>query len=591
MIRLPAGCPLGSLPCGPVCIPEGVACASADLGSGTSSLLASLAFSAGSLSPDFNPATTAYTLVIPGSLPTSLQVTPTAAPPASLVYINGSPVPSGTASPPIAVGLGVMTLTISLGSAGESGGSYQVVVQRATYAKASNTGVGDRFGSAVALSGDTLVVAAPQEDSSARGINGTGSDDLAPDSGAVYVFVRTSTSWALQAYLKAQNADLGDRFGSAVALSGDTLVVGASDEDSDSAANPADNSRAGSGAAYVFVRVGGAWTQQAYLKASSPDAGDAFGTSLSLAGDTLAVGAPGEASRATGIGGNELDNGAPASGAVYVFVRSGTSWTQQAYVKASNSEASDGFGVSVTLDGDTLAVGAPGEASSAAGVNGNQADNSASSAGAVYVFARSGPSWAQQAYVKAGNTGAKDRFGSSVALSADSLAVGAPAEASSAVGINGNGLDDSALFSGAVYVFSRSAALWTQQAYVKASNTGASDQFGSSVSLAADWLAVGAPGEASFAQGAGGDQADNRAPGAGAVYLFQRSGTSWAQATYLKATNTAAQSAFGSAVALVAGSLAVGAPSESGGSTGINGPRTARLLAQSGAAYLSAVGP
>jgi hypothetical protein len=150
--------------------------------------------------------------------------------------------------------------------------------------------------------------------------------------------------------------------------------------------NQADNSATSSGAAYVFVRSGATWTQQAHLKASNTEAGDQFGTNIAISGDTLVVGASIEGSNATGVNGNQADNSASFSGAAYVFVRSGTSWSQQAYLKASNNEAGDQFGSSVALSGDTLVVGTQGEDSNAVGVNGNQADNSASFSGAVYVF-------------------------------------------------------------------------------------------------------------------------------------------------------------------------------------------------------------
>jgi hypothetical protein len=136
----------------------------------------------------------------------------------------------------------------------------------------------------------------------------------------------------------------------------------------------------------VFVRNGVTWMQQAYLKASNTGAGDGFGDSVALHGDTLAVGAPGEASAATGINGNQADNSASSAGAVYVFVRNGATWMQQAYLKASNTRAGSLVGLSVALYGDTLAVGANGESSAATEVNGNQQDNTADSAGAVYVF-------------------------------------------------------------------------------------------------------------------------------------------------------------------------------------------------------------
>jgi trimeric autotransporter adhesin len=125
------------------------------------------------------------------------------------------------------------------------------------------------------------------------------------------------------------------------------------------------------------------WTN---LKASNTGAGDRFGYSVALSGDTLAVGAYGEASAAQGVGGNQDDNGATDSGAVYVFRRSGSAWAQEAYLNASNTGVSDYFGYSVALSGDTLAVGAFYEDSAAPGVGGNQGDNSASGSGAVYVF-------------------------------------------------------------------------------------------------------------------------------------------------------------------------------------------------------------
>ena len=192
-----------------------------------------------------------------------------------------------------------------------------------------------------------------------------------------------------QAYLKASNTDGGDKFGYAVSLSGDTLVVGAVWEDSNATGvngNQADNSASKSGAAYVFTRSGGVWSQQAYLKASNTEAGDYFGNAVSLSGDTLVVGAYLEDSNAIGVDGNQADNSASKSGAAYVFTRNGTTWSQQAYLKASNTEAGDFFGYAVSLSGDTLVVGADLEDSNATGVNGGQADNSAPDAGAAYVY-------------------------------------------------------------------------------------------------------------------------------------------------------------------------------------------------------------
>jgi hypothetical protein len=338
-------------------------------------------------------------------------------------------------------------------------------------------------------------------------------------------------------YVKASNTGAFDEFGYSVALSGDgnTLAVGAHEENSNATGiggNQADNSVVGAGAVYVFERDGaGAWSQQAYVKASSTGEIDHFGGSVALSGDgnTLAVGARNESSNATGIGGNPANNSASGSGAVYVFERDGAgAWSQQAYVKASNTDFDHEFGYSVALsgDGNTLAVGARNEGSNATGIGGNQADNSASYSGAVYVFERDGAgAWSQQAYVKASNTGASDLFGLSVALSGNgnTLAVGAYGEDSNATDIGGNQADNSASASGAVYVFERDGAgAWSQQAYVKASNTGANDYFGVSVSLSGDGntLAVGAYLEDSNATSIGGNQADNSASSSGAVYLY-----------------------------------------------------------------------
>jgi hypothetical protein len=200
-----------------------------------------------------------------------------------------------------------------------------------------------------------------------------------------------------------------------------------------------------------------------YFKASNTEANDVFGESISLSadGNTLAVAAVVEASAATGINGNQVDNSAPGAGAVYVFTRSGATWSQQAYIKPSNTQANDFFGESISLsaDGNTLAVGADGEASAATGINGNQADNSAFLSGAVYVYTQSSATWPQQAYVKASNTETADLFGHTVALNADgnTLAVGAIFEASAATGIgNGNQFyqaDNSAPSAGAVYLY------------------------------------------------------------------------------------------------------------------------------------------
>jgi cysteine-rich repeat protein len=423
-------------------------------------------------------------------------------------------------------------------------------------------------------------------------------------------------------YFKGEALDEGDHFGESVAVSdkGDTLAVGA----------PGD-SEIFSGAVHVFVRSGAIWSPQLSLAASHADENDDFGAEVALSndGDTLAIGAPQEDSGAAGIGGNQADNSRDDSGAVYVFVRSDGSWSQQAYVKASDPDDQDWFGANLTLSGDgkTLAVAA------------REGDD----VGAVYVFVREGDDWSQQVRLEASNKEAHDRFGTSLALSDDgnTLAVGASHEDSNATGIDGNQGNDSADDSGAAYVFVRSNGVWSQQAYVKASNTGAHDLFGASVALSGDGstLAVGAPGvagaayvfarvdgtwseqahangigtepgdsfgesvalsdvgdvmavgarhEASHAIGIDGDATDNSTPNAGAVHVLVRSDGVWSQRAYVKAPNTGEDDEFGVSVALSgdAHTLAVGAPGESSNSPGIGGDQTDNSSPKAGAVFL-----
>ncbi|MBL1277087.1 MAG: FG-GAP repeat protein [Ectothiorhodospiraceae bacterium] len=406
-------------------------------------------------------------------------------------------------------------------------------------------------------------------------------------------------------YVKASNTGEYDSFGTTVALSGDgnTLAVGVQKEDSNATGistdgtGEGDNSASEAGAVYVFSRSGGSWVQQAYIKASNTETSDGFGTSVALSGDgnTLAVGAAEEDSNATGIstdGTGEDDNsGRGAAGAVYVFSRSGGSWVQQAYVKASNAGQEDLFGSSVALssDGNTLAVGAQQEDSNATGIStdGTGENNDLSfNSGAVYVFSRSGGSWVQQAYVKSSNAGSRDWFGTSVALSSDgnTLAVGVQKEDSNATGISTDGTgegDNSAYEAGAVYVFIHNGSSWFQQAYVKASNTETDDYFGISVALSGDGktLAVGAAEEDSNATGISTDgtgEDDNSVKGTGAVYVFNRSGGSWVQQAYVKASNAERGDEFGSSVSLSSdgNTLAVGTDREYSNATGISTDET-----------------
>jgi len=383
-----------------------------------------------------------------------------------------------------------------------------------------NAAQGDAFGRSVAISGDTFVIGAPDEDSNASGVNGNQADNSLFNSGAAYVFVRSGGTWTQQAYLKASNPGgaqgfnewQGVNFGQAVAIEGDTIVIGAPGEDGRGLADATTTDTTDSGAAYVFVRSGTTWTQQAYLKAFNPGNSALFGGSVAISGETIVVGTAsslariafnavgGEGANNTGVNAFVNAGGAPKSGAAYVFVRSSNLWSQQAYLKASNTDANDGFGQSVSISGDTLVVGAWNETSAATGVNGNQADNSSPLAGAAYIFSRSGVTWTQQAYLKADSHAYNAAlisqslgFGYSVSISGDTVVVAAP--------LAGILYDKPSNLTGAanadkVFVFTRSAAgAWTQQAAIPAPDLNPNDNgmFGLSVAVSGETLVIGDP--------------------------------------------------------------------------------------------------
>jgi hypothetical protein len=451
-------------------------------------------------------------------------------------------------------------------------------------------------GHGVALSGDgnTLAVGAPFESSNAKGINGSQNDNSLYSAGAVYLFVRRNNAWSQQAYIKASNPGQSDKFGFVVSLSqdGNTLAVSAVWEASSAKGvngDQNDNSIPQAGAVYIFTRAGTVWSQQAYIKASNTGEagvgdqfadGDQFGFSISLSadGNTLAAGAIGEDSGAKGINGDQNDNSQPGSGAVYVFARTGTTWSQQAYIKASNTDAADLFGYSVGLsaDGSTLAASAYDEDGSARTINGVQ-DKGKRGTGAIYVFGRSGTTWSQQAYLKASNAENGDSLGYAIAISQDgnTIAGGAADEDCMTPGVfppapvvcdMDQPMDNS---SGAVYVFVRTGTAWAEQAFIKSSNPGKEDWFGSRLTLSGDGntLAVGAQVENGGSKGVNGNQKDQSAEDAGAVYFFTRTGTTWTQKAYVKAANAKAYDEFGSAMALSRDGklMAVGARSEGSG--------------------------
>ena len=389
-------------------------------------------------------------------------------------------------------------------------------------------------------------------------------------------------------YLKAQDPNSGDRMGDTVAIDGDTAVIGVPADKSAATGvygNAFDNSATLAGAAYVFVRNGSTWTEQAFLKGSNTNGYDRFGTSVAIHGDRIAVGAPFEQSNATGVNGNQADTSLYHAGAAYVFYRFGLTWGQEAYIKATNTEANDSFGYSVAIEDNLLVVGARYEHGGSAGINGDQSDNSVWRSGAAYVYTRSGFNWTPALYLKASNPGDQDYFGESVAIDGNRIIVAAPGEDSAATGINGNQANDSAVSSGAVYVFELKGELWVQDAYIKASNTDIGDVFGRAIAIDGDTLVVGAPAESSSAAGVNSDQSDNSANWTGAAYVFVDDGSIWSQQAYLKASNAAAGDFFAQSVAVSGDRVVVGAPYEDSSTIGINNKKDNALM-DAGAAYV-----
>lgn len=391
------------------------------------------------------------------------------------------------------------------------------------YLKASNTDVLDQFGHAVAVSGDRIAVTAISESSSAQGVNGNPLDNSANRSGAVYLFRRVSGLWEQEAYIKSSNSEAVDLFGWAIDLDGDRLVASALEEDGGSPGingDPASNAISNSGAVFVFEILAGQWQQTDYIKASNPGVDDAFGWDISLHGDELVVAAPFEDSASSIIDGDQADNSAADSGALYTFSHASGGWLQTAYIKSSNSEAGDQFGSSVDHGGDRLVAGALFEDGAGTGVDADPTDNSANAAGAAYLFSRVNGPWEQQAYLKASASDPFDLFGRDVAIRGSLVAVGTTTEDSDAMGTGGDPFDNSAIDSGAVVLFFEQDDQWQQIEFIKSSNSESDDRFGWRLALSEVDLISTALFEDSDARGIDGDSMNNLATDSGAVYAF-----------------------------------------------------------------------
>jgi len=359
--------------------------------------------------------------------------------------------------------------------------------------QASDKQSNDYFGYSVSISsdGNTAIVGAYLEDT-----GGT-------DTGSAYIFTRSGTTWSQEGQLFASDAEATDYFGYSVSISGDgnTAIVGAYLEDTGGT---------DTGSAYIFTRSGTTWSEQQKIQASDKQVSDRFGNSVSISsdGNTAIVGAYLE------------DTGGNGAGSAYIFTRSGTTWSQEGQLFASDAEASDYFGYSVSIssDGNTAIVGAYLE------------DTGGTDTGSAYIFTRSGTTWSEQQKIQASDKQVSDRFGNSVSISSDgnTAIVGAYLEDT-----GGNG-------AGSAYIFTRSGTTWSQEGQLFASDAEASDYFGYSVSISSDGntAIVGAYRE------------DTGGLDTGSAYIFTRSGTTWSEQTKINVPNSTVSDYFGNSVSI-----------------------------------------
>ncbi len=395
------------------------------------------------------------------------------------------------------------------------------------------------FGNRVAIDGDVMVVAASQESGG----------------GAAYVFEKSGSIWQQTARLVASDRAFADDFGRAVAISGNTIVVGAQLENEDANGG---NTLSNAGSAYVFEKSGSTWSQTQKLVASDRGVDEYFGIAVGISGTTIVVGAIWEAQDASG--GNTLAK----AGAAYVFDKSGGTWSQTQKIVASDRGASDTFGYSVGISGTTIVVGAIFEDENAGG------GSTLGDAGSVYVFDKSGSTWSQTQKLVASDRGAGDEFGYSVGISGTTIVVGAFWEDQDASG--GNTLTNA----GSAYVFDKSGSTWSQTQKLVASDRGALDQFGIFVSISGNTLVVGANYDA---QDASGGSTLNYA---GSAYVFGKSGGTWSQTQKLVASDRGQEDYFGISVGISGTTIVAGAFFEDQDASGGN------TLGGAGSAYVFA---
>jgi phosphopantetheinyl transferase len=383
---------------------------------------------------------------------------------------------------------------------------------------ASDRAEGDSFCWSISISGDYAIVGAYSEDDDASG------DNTLSAAGSAYIFKLDGTSWSQKAKLMASDRAAGDNFGTSVSISGDYAIIGAVREDD-------------KGSAYIFMRDGSNWSQQAKLVAADRAVDDKFGVSVSISGDYAIVGAHFEDEDASG------NNTQSNAGSAYIFMRDGINWSQGAKLVASDRARIDYFGHSVSISGDYAIVGA---------------SNTTRGAGSAYIFMRDGTSWSQQAKLVASDKGPDDCFGDRVSISGDYAIVGAYREDEDASGNN------RLLDAGSAYIFKRDGTNWSQQAKLVASDRAENDWFGISISISGDYAIVGAYSEDEDASG------NNTLDGAGSAYIFKRDGTSWSQKAKLVASDRAQWDLFGNSVSISDDYAIVGAQGEDEDASGNN---------------------
>lgn len=444
------------------------------------------------------------------------------------------------------------------------------------------------FANAIDVSSDgtTLVIGQRKDDVDSTGAS---ADPTAPvdntnmrDTGAVHVYHKENGFWTLDSYLKSENPDVADYFGTDVAVSsdGNTLVTSARREGSIDPLDPSNNGGVDVGAIYVFERTNGVWARTAYLKGdyaslrSNLDIGDAV--AISDDGQTIAFSVQGDRSTATTVNGDQNDDSAGSDrGAIWVYAKDGSgNWVPEAYLKRSYPDG-DGFGdpLDMSGDGSTIVAGIGFEDSCDSKINGTQANDGCSNTGAALVFEKDPGTgvWSESTFLKPSNIFQTDLvYGWDVSISKDgsTIAVGAYADDSLMSGIDPVGMTNDGNNVGSVYVYRKELGTWVEDAYIKPKQSLTGQKFGDAVTLDGDGdtLVVGSVGDRGDGAGIEADQPDGTTYNSGAVYVYKKRNSVWSLQSYMKAPNPDQDDRFGSEVAVSfdGGTIFVQAPEEDG---------------------------